>query len=357
MRPAHISLMLPLVAILVSPGTFAGTSPSGDKVGTRELNFTDDSRERPLAVRIWYPATHTSVERSIHYQGISNGWAAPDGDYSSDNLKRPLILLSHGDGGDNANQAWLGEHLASSGYVVAAVAHWQDTYDNHLPIETLRAWNRPQDISFVLTQILNDPTWSIRIDSNRVGVAGHSSGGYTALALLGARYDLMGMALYCDGPSRGADCDLVNEIKLGGLGIADSGRDFTDPRIKAAFVMAPALGPALVRDTLSRIVKPVFIVYTKDDELENPTLNALYDAQAIPGARLSAIDTGGHFAFLPECNWIGRLISHTISFDICGRTVNADRAALHRQVAEQAVEFFNTSLNWSSRSAARIDHH
>lgn len=88
----------------------------------------------------------------------------------------PLILLSHGDKGQSENLAWLAERLAENGYLVAGINHWRNTTLNNEPEETVWLWHRPQDLSFVLTELIADPSWGQRIDPNRIGVAGHSSG-------------------------------------------------------------------------------------------------------------------------------------------------------------------------------------
>jgi len=310
------------------------------------MRLVDQVRQRPLVVRIWYPAAASATETRVVYARIYAGHAALDADYSEGNLRRPLIVLSHGDRGGNTDQSWLAERLARGGYIVAAVAHWLNTTDNSVPEETVRAWHRPVDVSFVLTALLNDPVWKVRIDSNRVGVAGHSTGGYTALALLGARYNGTQMAAYCQGPLRGPDCDLIKGANIATIDFSDSSELYIDNRVKAAFVMAPALGQAIDKESLAQITTPVHIVYAKDDELLKPNLNAVYYANAIPKAESSALDAGGHFVFLPKCTLLGRLISYAIPFDICGRKAHADRTALHEQVAREAIDFFGNSLNW-----------
>lgn len=60
---------------------------------------------------------------------------------------------------------------------------------------------RPRQASRVIDAILADPAWKDRIASDsrgpRVGALGHSAGGYTVLALAGARPDLSRTRKHC----------------------------------------------------------------------------------------------------------------------------------------------------------------
>lgn len=105
----------------------------------------------------------------------------------------PLIVFSHGLGGTREGYRYLGEAWAARGYLVAHVQHpGSDISIFNGPgtphEKALRAvanlehsHNRPRDISFVLDQLAGDP----RVNTNAIGVAGHSFGAHTAMALIG----------------------------------------------------------------------------------------------------------------------------------------------------------------------------
>ena len=77
--------------------------------------------------------------------------------------------------------------LASHGYIVAAPYHWRaNNYDATVAYLANKLWQRPVDISLDIDFLLSDPAWSKYIDPGRIGVAGHSQGGFTALWLGGA---------------------------------------------------------------------------------------------------------------------------------------------------------------------------
>lgn len=119
----------------------------------------------------------------------------------------PLLMFSHGSDLDPHFYVSLTEYLASHGYIVVAPEHIGNRFvDNYafgitglgcgpeaLPIRPCRdantksAVDRPQDIRFVLDQVLagNASVAPAVIDASRIGMYGHSFGGYTTLAVAG----------------------------------------------------------------------------------------------------------------------------------------------------------------------------
>ena len=102
----------------------------------------------------------------------------------------PLVVYSSGSTFPAWANLFLGTRLASHGYVLAAIQHTGEgswpwyTSDNIFTV----AYNRPRDVSFVLTELLamnrrNHDVLRGVIDPWRVAVGGHSFGGYSALAL------------------------------------------------------------------------------------------------------------------------------------------------------------------------------
>ena len=250
----------------------------------------------------------------------------------------PLVLLSHGSGGDPSNHAWLIDALVEDGYLVAAPTHpFNSTRDNS-DAGVISVWERPADLSFLLSTLLADPIWSKDIDPDRVGAAGFSSGGYSVLALGGVLYDRDMFNEYCLGESRGPDCSLAKDSS--GVDFSRSSKSYEDKRIKAIFAMAPAVGPAISLESLDSIAVPVSITASTDDELVNPEFNALRYASRIQGSKLEMLESGGHFIFL-ECG----IVTHVADWfmkelDLCGSAFDVDKDAIRKDVADSAITFF-----------------
>ena len=243
-----------------------------------------------------------------------------------------------------ANLAWLAERLAENGYLVAGIDHWLNTTLNNEPEETLRLWNRPADLSFVLTQFLTDPSWGQEIDSNRIGVAGHSSGGDTAFALAGAIYEPNAMAAYCRSDRPGPDCELAKGADPGDVDFSAASKSYRDGRIRAAFAMAPTAGNGIRVSSLAAIAIPVHVVTARHDELLDPSRNAMHYARQTPGSILTVEEAGGHFVSLSRCSLITEIFTYFLEFDVCGTRSPVDRDAVHRRIAERAVTFFDENL-------------
>ena len=106
---------------------------------------------------------------------------------------RPLVLFSHPSGSHRRSATFLCGHLASHGYGVAALDHsetvapelkrpeGEDAAGRAARIEAIVA-SRVPDLRLLLDRMFADGTAGAGVDAARVGVAGHSFGGWAALA-------------------------------------------------------------------------------------------------------------------------------------------------------------------------------
>ena len=289
-------------------------SAPGDNIGTLE----DSSRDRSIPYEIWFP--NVEVEKE----------------------KFPLVILSHGSGGEYSNHTWLIDSLIENGFIVAALNHPMNTARDNTDEGVISVWHRPRDISVLLDYLLNDSNWVNVIDENRIGAAGFSSGGYTVLALAGAIYDPELMSAYCASLERGKDCELATDSS--NVDFRDSSASYKDERIKSVFSMAPAVGSAITKESLAEIELPVFIIASKDDELVSPNYGAIRYAENIPRSDLVLLASGGHFIFL-ECNAITTVVDWlNKELDLCGTKFNVDRDEIRKMVSARAVSFFSDNL-------------
>ena len=177
----------------VAPGD-VGPGPAPYAVGRRTIEVTSEPG-RTVTVDVWYPADPAAVvgtpKSTYAFPGLSYpSTVAYDAPPVSTKGPFPLVVYSHGSGGQRYVSAFLTEALAARGFVVAAADHTGNTALDVFtktqlpPREILRT--RPLDISAeidALTAASSDPAspFAGAVDESRVGVVGHSAGGTGAL--------------------------------------------------------------------------------------------------------------------------------------------------------------------------------
>ena len=160
-------------------------------VGVRTVELYDAERERTFSVDVWYPASLDSPG------GIPNEYVMPVFDtikLGSAALRNatgaegqwPLILFSHGFGGIRFQSFFMTEQLASHGFVVVSPDHPGNTFtefgrldDDEAALQS--SIDRPLDLLFALDWALQSGDAPVAVDAARIGVSGHSFGGWTAL--------------------------------------------------------------------------------------------------------------------------------------------------------------------------------
>jgi len=181
-------------------------------VGVRTIDAPDPARGRVFPCEIWYPAD-TGVAVQPAGTDEARDAAPRRGTY-------PLVVFSHYSGGHRRSATFLCTHLASHGYVVAALDHSEvvarELGSRDGETETERAVridavvaSRVPDVRFLLDYLLGpvaaagaaEPAEAARpagpagsagragggiagigLDAARIGLAGHSFGGWTVLA-------------------------------------------------------------------------------------------------------------------------------------------------------------------------------
>ncbi len=341
-----------------------------DKVGLVTREFTPakprnwrGAEMHMLHVTVWYPAAESAVE-TPQFIGPSDkplfeaGKATAHASFAPTLQPFPLILLSHGTGGSAAQMAWLGTALARAGFIAVAVDHpGNNAQTGYTPAGFLLWWERATDLSDVLDGLLADAQIGPHIDRGRVGAAGFSLGGYTVMELAGARTDISNFYDLCRAQPANAVCVvpemknlledgaghtmtleqlLASVRKTNGESLALSGESFRDPRIKAVLAIAPALGFTFTPESLRAIRLPVQVVVGSADSIAPPASSADILRANVRGARETVLPGVEHDTFLDLCTAAGRAAFPQYCTDPAG----VDRAAVHRQTAELAVEFF-----------------
>jgi len=194
---------------------------------------------------------------------------------------------------------------------------------------------------------------SRRVDRSRIGTTGFSLGGFTVMLVAGARTDLDAYRAFCQSSARDFTCEPQPEFPLAPAefarlaesdsatkaSLAHAGDSYRDPRVTAVAALAPALGQALSRSTLSEVRVPLLVIVgAADDEAPAPT-NARTIADAVPGAQLIVLPGVGHYDFLSTCTARG----YQVIARLCQETAGTDRGAVHDSVAALVDAFYRRS--------------
>jgi predicted dienelactone hydrolase len=314
----------------------AAAEPSAP--GARTLTFVDAGRDRKLVVELWYapePGAASAVEplraplRGLRVARDAKRRPAPPA---------PLILASHGGFGNRLSLGHLAAPLAVAGYVVASVTHPGTSAEDFSADGVARLEQRALDLSHVLDRLLADPEWVPAIDAGRVGVLGHSFGGWAAISLAGGRYDPVRMSAFC-AENRTLDA-FCREFLPGRATVKwdEPGRLYADRRVRAAAILAT--GPAFGFEprSLAAISIPFHVDTAEHDVVVAPAPNSAYVAANVSGARHTRRPVG-HFSYVPVCE-----AAAGPAVPVCADPPGVDRAALHADVVRDLRDFFDRTI-------------
>jgi predicted dienelactone hydrolase len=319
-------------------------------VGMTQVEFTDPTDgKRPLDLMLIYPATPTAGATPVKLPLYTNLHLFQDAPIVADGLRRPLVVFSHGAGGNGAGYACFGEYLAARGYLVAMVYHYRaNTFDSSALYMRNRLWQRPRDISLDITHLLQDRHWGPHIDPAQIGVAGHSQGGFTAIWIGGAQVDPALFVRYQRGwkTNPTVPAYLRAQMQLD----AAPALAVRDDRVKAAFAMAPGdiQGFGMTEAGLRQTRISTYLIVGAADTTTPAEDNAAFAAKFIPEAQLDILPGAvDHEIFGNECDQLGRDNYPSACIDAPG----VDRAKLHEHIGGAALAFFDAHLGVRRLSA------
>jgi predicted dienelactone hydrolase len=263
-----------------SNATFANSNPSKSSSEISNNTSISYSDNGPYTVRVLEFPNLSDNKRQNRKVPIKVHMPSSNGIY-------PVVIISHGAGGNWDTHYAQAEHLASNGYIVLCLEHigsnterMQQGVKSKLDITTINknlhamiydsneVLNRPRDVSFAI-DILNEwnnsnNTIRKHVDMNNIGVMGHSFGAYTTMVVCGMRPAL----------------DWIIPTVAPGQGI---GPDLSDKRVKCGIALSPqgADEPFFLRESFNYLKTPLMGISGTNDQQQNglPPQNR-YDAFA-----------------------------------------------------------------------------
>ncbi len=227
---------------------------------------------------------------------------------------QPVVVISHGLGSNLQSYAYLAEHLASFGFVVAVLEHPGSSTDQlvawlkgagKLPIQPAEFVDRPLDIKFLLDELerrsQSDPAFRDRLNLQQVGLIGQSFGGYTVLALAGAKINLAHLHQVCNS-QLDTSLNLALLFQCQSLELPQREYDFADPRVKAVIAVNPIISGMFGSASLAQVKLPVMVIAGSADTFAPPLPEQIqpFTWLASPARYLVTMDRATHFSTLGE---------------------------------------------------------
>ena len=195
--------------------------------------------------------------------------------------------------------AVIGERFASGGYVVAARMHPRDNFQDMSGVGSVSVWTgRPKQISRVIDRVLEDKALGPHIQRQRIGVVGHSSGGYTALAVAGAKPSMNALVQHCrEIPEDARFCS------FGGAAVEKPAKKVAIFQMSMIVAFARSYywhrTVLFTDEALSNLVVPVRIYGAERDDLTPVQYHAERLAKALAAKTEYVLIKGaGHFSFI-----------------------------------------------------------
>jgi predicted dienelactone hydrolase len=327
--------MKPLLALLLlTTAASAETLPGFD-----HLTVDAPHRPRPLEASVWYPSATETYTVPLGANPAFTGTMVQVGTAIAEG-RHPLVIVSHGSGGNIDNLGWLAEGLVARGAIVAGVNHPGATSGDSSPRQLPMTIDRTRDLQALLATLTADPAFGPRIDSGNVTALGFSLGGATVLAAGGAMFDAAAYAAYCDRFGEDApDCLFMAKGGVDPHALPPEWQaDMRIDGLSRIVAVDPAYTWAVTDDSIARLPPVHFVTLGGPDHVWT-AVDIGADGSGfvgrVPGASRTVIDPAWHFSFLGLCTPQGpALLAEEGEDPVCDDPEGADRAAIHAQVID-----------------------
>jgi len=281
--------------------------------GIKKIEILDKLRNITFPSYIMYPTTTPSENISIGPFSVD---ATKDAPINGENL--PIVIISHGGGGNFLGYLTIAEFLSERGFVVIMIEHYKNNRNDNEYENKLQNFEiRPRHISITIDTILSDELFKNHIDKDKIIIIGHSMGGYTALAVAG-------------GEAYTKDRVKVETTK--------------DERVKAIILLAPATGFYKYEKSLDKVKIPIlFFSAEKDNLTTSKEHKELVENQLSYNENVvfEIIENAGHFSFLSP--FPKSMISPKFPPSIDPK--GFDREKFHKELNRKIFTFINDVLN------------
>lgn len=303
------------------------------------------ARDQNVDFHIWFPASPGGRAVTVGGNGVFYGTpAGKDAPHLDGTF--PMIVMSHGAGGNAGQFGWIAAALAEAGYVVVLPNHPGTTSRKASAEAAVRVWERPADITAVIDHIAANAQDYAFIDTTRIGALGFSAGGYTAMAVAGARVNPDLLQSFCDDGDHGmSDCAFLARggVDLHALDLSPAAQDLRDPRIRTAIIVDPGIISTVTEESLRAISIPMLILNLGDEDKVPDGVYARDAANLVATADYQIVPDATHFSFLAQCKAKGATIlaNEGEPDPLCDDAGGRARAEIHVDLRRRIVGFLD----------------
>ena len=334
-----------LLLTMFAAVSITGAASADTLAGYDRLAVKAPHRAGLIEASVWYPVGIKTYRGLIGDSPVFHGTPAYVGAAIAKG-RYPLILLSHGSGGNMDGLSWLSSALAARGAMVLGVNHQGSMTGDSSPRRSLLLHERTADLSAALDALLDDPNFAPYADQDRIATLGFSLGGVTVLNLAGARVDREAYQGYCEGPGKGAtDCAFLAKggVNFDALPAAIED-DLRDPRIHGTIAVDPGPIKGLVKlDSVAAIDQPVLLINLGGEErwrAVDVTRRGSGLKDRLQQVEYAVVEPANHFTFLGLCKPEGPALLEAEQDDpICNDPESVDRAQAHAEIISHVAAF------------------
>jgi len=329
--------------ILLTAALSLGVSGAqADVAGLQITQVVLPHHEATVRVAIWYPSTAKGTPALYASNPVFKGVEAHmDGPVSPG--EHPVVLFSHGMGGTDRAQAWLGAALAERGAITVAINHPNSTWGNFDMSKGIEHWTRAQDMRAALDAVLNIPAFSGSLDTSRVMAAGFSYGGWTALSLGGAKGNHAGIVDACTTHKKMEACELMlsKEVNMQAIDPTRWNANYADPRVRHVVAIDPGFVWGLEPSDILDLVPSTLVIGFGSgvDRMLATDFDRSGLSNYLGHRRVVRIEPAYHFSAMPICTPSGEAILAEEKDDpVCTDPEGSERAAIHARIVALIAE-------------------